>query len=195
MTNASGNRVHVVGRGVGVAVTIALAVACGGPGGGAATPAQLATAALDALAHDDERALRDLSVARAGLAEFVMRCKDDDAMASVQRSTTDHIREDITRRLIEWRGLSATVVSIEEGEPHVVERGEVIDDGDCVLKVAVTRQSFEVTAHVHYKGEPRRDHDEAVYFAAEQVDGQWFLRTVPSAPRDRGELRMVRLRL
>jgi hypothetical protein len=168
----------------------------GGKRGGKATPEELFGAAIDRATAGDGDGLFALS----GVQKYegVMDCSEKGiggrSPEALVREIKESQREELTRHLDRWKGLTITITSVEPKDDADVQRAGT-EMGGCIAKVDVTTQRFRVKAKV--KGKDGEEHETELRFRAAQVEGLWYLDDMPSAPAadGLGKLRAIKDRM
>jgi hypothetical protein len=168
----------------------------GGRGTGKTTPEELVQAAIERATAGDAEGLFALSGVEQ-IFDSVMDCSEADDSSRAERHGKDwktelveSQREELTRHIDKWKGLTITVSSVEpDGDPDVQHAGSSV--GGCKAKTDVTEQHFR--AQVKVKGKDGDESDAELRFRAAQVNGLWYLDDMPSAPAGGlGKLRRIK---
>jgi hypothetical protein len=189
----------VAGSVAGVAlIGITLVLLMGGhKGSGKATPEELFDAALDRATAGDGDGLFALSGMQQ-MFDSVMDCSEQpssslgDKHRDVRAELFDEQRDQLTRHLDRWKGLTVTITSVEpKGEPDEQRAG--VSMGGCTARTDITTQQFRVKAKV--KGKDGGENDAELRFTAAQVNGLWYLDDMPSPPGSLSRLREIKDRM
>jgi hypothetical protein len=184
----------ILGGGAGAALVVMTIVTLamgGGASGGASSTRELAEGVIAAA----ESGSVDQALALSPIDAFdgVMSCKDSREGDKQKSQLRDMITDGGKRRMDRWKGITATVVSVEpKGDPDVMRAKHEPEGNDCYNTVDITTQ--QLTIKVRASKDGGLAEDASIELFAMQIRGNWYAMNLPDPPAIgvRGKLAAVK---